>query len=151
MARMRVLVVLILALTVIVVLGVFDLPSFGNSDGGHRLPPSFFAIAVLSVLTFWHNVLMEVVRYFNYCLNIYWSLSVEEVFYLTFPVACVLLKRNRYIVGLCLAAIVAGPIYRGIHRDERFGLPLGRHDVFGQLRHNDRGGCSPMPAGLLDT
>src|SRR6185437_12568304 len=108
---------LILALTVIVVLGLLGVPSFGNGDGGNGPPPSFF-IAVLSVLTFWHNVLMEMVGYFNYCLNIYWSLSVEEVFYLTFPLACVLLKRNRYIVALCLAAIVLGPVYRGIHRDD---------------------------------
>jgi peptidoglycan/LPS O-acetylase OafA/YrhL len=116
---------LILALAVIVALGVFGVPSFGNSDGGHRLPPSFFAIAVLSVLTFWHNVLMEMTGYFNYCLNIYWSLSVEEVFYLAFPLACVLLKRNLYIVGLCAAAIVAGPIYRGIHRDDELYFLYG--------------------------
>jgi len=115
---------LILALTVIVVLGLLGVPSFGNGDGGNGPPPSFF-IAVLSVLTFWHNVLMEMVGYFNYCLNIYWSLSVEEVFYLTFPLACVLLKRNRYIVAVCLAAIVFGPVYRGIHRDDELYFMYG--------------------------
>jgi peptidoglycan/LPS O-acetylase OafA/YrhL len=116
---------LILALTIIVALGLLDVPSFSNSDGGQRLPPSFFAIAVLSVLTFWHNLLMQAVGYFNYCLNIYWSLSVEEVFYLTFPLACVLLKRNGLIVALCAAAIVAGPIYRGIHRDDELYFMYG--------------------------
>jgi peptidoglycan/LPS O-acetylase OafA/YrhL len=116
---------LILALTVIVALGVLGVPSFSNSDGGRHLPPSFFLIAVLSVLTFWHNVLMEMVGYFNYCLNIYWSLSVEEVFYLTFPLACVLLKRNLYIVGLCALAIAAGPIYRFIHRDDELYFMYG--------------------------
>jgi peptidoglycan/LPS O-acetylase OafA/YrhL len=116
---------LVLALTVIVLLGVFGLPSFGNTGGGHRLPPAFFLISVLSILTFWHNVLMEAVGYFNYCLNIYWSLSVEEVFYLAFPMACVLLKRDRYIVGLCVAAIVAGPIYRSIHRDDELYFMYG--------------------------
>ena len=116
---------LILALTVIVVLGVFDVPSFSNSDDGHRMPASFFLIAALSVLTFWHNVLMEKVGYFNYCLNIYWSLSVEEVFYLTFPIACVQLKRNRYIIALCVAAIAAGPIYRSIHRDDELFFMYG--------------------------
>jgi len=115
---------LILALTVIVVPGLLGVPSFANGDGGNGPPPSFF-IAVLSVLTFWHNVLMEMVGYFNYCLNIYWSLSVEEVFYLTFPLACVLLKRNRYIVALCLAAIVFGPVYRGIHRDDELYFMYG--------------------------
>ncbi len=116
---------LILALIVIVGLGVLGVPSFGNSDGGHDLPPSFFVVAVLSVLTFWHNVLMQAVGYFNYCLNIYWSLSVEEVFYLTFPLACVLLKRNRYILGLCVCAMVAGPIYRGLHRDDELYFMYG--------------------------
>jgi peptidoglycan/LPS O-acetylase OafA/YrhL len=116
---------LILALTVIVALGLCGVPSFSNGDGGHDLPASFFLIAVLSVLTFWHNVLMEMVGYFNYCLNIYWSLSVEEVFYLTFPLACVLLKRNRSIAALCAAAIVVGPIYRGLHRDDELYFMYG--------------------------
>jgi peptidoglycan/LPS O-acetylase OafA/YrhL len=116
---------LVLALAIIVALGVLGLPSFSNSDGGQRLPSSFFVVAVLSVLTFWHNVLMQAVGYFNYCLNIYWSLSVEEMFYLTFPLAGVLLKRTRYIVALCLLVIVAGPIYRAIHRDDELYFMYG--------------------------
>jgi peptidoglycan/LPS O-acetylase OafA/YrhL len=115
----------LLALTIIVALGLCGLPSFRNTDGGQHLPASFFLIAVVSVLTFWHNVLMEWVGYFNYCLNIYWSLSVEEVFYVTFPVACLLLKRNRYIIGLCAAAVVIGPIYRSIHRDDELYFMYG--------------------------
>jgi peptidoglycan/LPS O-acetylase OafA/YrhL len=108
---------LLLALCIIVPLGLSDVPSFANSVHGQSLSPGFFAVAVLSVLTFWHNVLMQAVGYFNYCLNIYWSLSVEEVFYLAFPLACVLLKRDRYIIALCLAAILVGPIYRSCHTD----------------------------------
>jgi peptidoglycan/LPS O-acetylase OafA/YrhL len=100
-------------------------PSFSNSDGGQLLPPSFFLIAVLSVLTFWHNVLMQMVGYFNYCLNIYWSLSVEEMFYLTFPLAGVLLKRTGYIVVLCIVAIVVGPLYRSFHRDDELYFMYG--------------------------
>lgn len=116
---------LLLALCVIVPLGLLDVPSFMNSRAGEPMPAGFFAIAVLSVLTFWHNLLMQAVGYFNYCLNIYWSLSVEEVFYLTFPLACVLLKRGRYIVALCLAAILAGPIYRGQHTDNEIYFMYG--------------------------
>jgi peptidoglycan/LPS O-acetylase OafA/YrhL len=81
------------------------------------MPAAFLFIAILSVLTFWHNVLMQAVGYFNYCLNIYWSLSVEEVFYLTFPMACVLLKRDRFIIAMCVAAIAGGPVYRSLHTD----------------------------------
>jgi len=116
---------LLLALTVIVALGMLDVPSFGNSDGGQPMPASFFVVAVISVLTFWHNVLMERVGYFNYCLNIYWSLSVEEVFYLTFPLACILLQRDRYLIAVCAAAIVVGPIYRGLHRDDELFFMYG--------------------------
>jgi peptidoglycan/LPS O-acetylase OafA/YrhL len=88
-----------------------------NSQKGHAMPPAFFLVAIFSVLTFWHNVLMQVVGYFNYCLNIYWSLSVEEVFYLSFPIACALLKRDLLIIALCIAAIVFGPVYRSMHTD----------------------------------
>jgi peptidoglycan/LPS O-acetylase OafA/YrhL len=106
---------LILALCVILLLGILNVPSFMNSKQGHAMPPAFSLVAILSVLTFWHNVLMQVVGYFNYCLNIYWSLSVEEVFYLTFPLACALLKRDLLIMALCIAAIVFGPVYRSAH------------------------------------
>jgi len=116
---------LLLALSIIVPLGLLGVPSFNLSDGGHSMPSSFFVVAVLSVLTFWHNVLMETTGYFNYCLNIYWSLSVEEVFYLTFPLACIVLKRNRYIIGLCAVAIAVGPVYRSVHRDDELYFMYG--------------------------
>jgi peptidoglycan/LPS O-acetylase OafA/YrhL len=108
---------LILALCLILLLGLINVPSFMNSKQGHAMPPGFFLVAIFSVLTFWHNVLMQVVGYFNYCLNIYWSLSVEEVFYLSFPLACALLKRDLLIIALCIAAIVFGPVYRSMHID----------------------------------
>jgi peptidoglycan/LPS O-acetylase OafA/YrhL len=116
---------LTLALCIIVPLGLLDVPSFMNVRHGEPMPAGFFAVAVLSVLTFWHNLLMQVLGYFNYCLNVYWSLSVEEVFYLTFPLACVLLKRDRYIIALCIAAIIVGPIYRSLHTDDEIYFMYG--------------------------
>ena len=88
----RILPPLLLALGVIVPLGLAGLPHFDNSDGGVSRPASFWWPAVGSVLGFWHNQLMQHEGYFNYCLNVYWSLSVEEVFYLGFP----LLYRDSY-------------------------------------------------------
>ena len=116
---------LLLALLIIVPLGVLGVPSFSNTDGGHTLPASFFLIATLSVLTFWHNVLMQQVGWFNYCLNIYWSLSVEEVFYLTFPLASRFLRRNRLIVTLCCVLIVVAPWYRASHLDDEVSFECG--------------------------
>ena len=79
-------------------------------------------MADLSVLTFWHNVMMAKFGYFNYCLNVFWSLSVEEVFYLSFPLICVALRRTRWIALVWVAAVIAGPIYRGMnsHDEIRF-------------------------------
>ena len=116
---------LLLALLIIVPLGVLGVPSFSNSDGGHALPATFFIIATLSVLTFWHNVLMQQVGWFNYCLNIYWSLSVEEVFYLTFPLASRFLRRNGLIVALCCVLIVIAPWYRALHLDDEVSFECG--------------------------
>jgi peptidoglycan/LPS O-acetylase OafA/YrhL len=121
----RIMPCLLLALALIVVLGLFDVPFFSNTEGDRDLPASYFIVAAGSVLTFWHNQLMQSAGYFNYCLNVYWSLSVEEVFYLLLPAACLLLRKRMLIVLLCCAAIVAGPVYRGQHTDNEIYFMYG--------------------------
>jgi peptidoglycan/LPS O-acetylase OafA/YrhL len=121
----RILPSLVLALAIITVLGCLGVQSFTNSGGGHPFPSAYFVVAVVSVLTFWHNVLMESVGYFNYCLNIYWSLSVEEVFYLAFPLVCVLVRRDALLAVLCIALIVIGPLYRSRHADDELFFMYG--------------------------
>lgn len=116
---------LLLALSLIVLLGLLDAPYFANSDGGKDLPASYFVIAIASVLTFWHNVLMQSAGYFNYCLNVYWSLSVEEMFYLLLPLSCRFLRQRHWTMLLCGAAIVAGPVYRGLHADNEIYFMYG--------------------------
>ncbi|MGK5028522.1 acyltransferase family protein [Janthinobacterium sp. MDT1-19] len=116
---------LLLALSLIVLLGVLDVPFFANSDGGKDLPASYFFIAIASILTFWHNVLMQSAGYFNYCLNVYWSLSVEEMFYLLLPLSCRFLRQRQAIMLLCGAAIVAGPVYRSLHADNEIYFMYG--------------------------
>lgn len=113
----RILPPLLPVLAIIVALGCLGLPYFSNSDDTHDLPASYFVIAVGSILTFWHNVLMQSAGYFNYCLNVYWSLSVEEAFYLAMPVLCLLARDRRVLLAVALAAIVAGPLYRYAHAD----------------------------------
>ncbi len=63
-------------------------------------------------MTFWHNVLMAKMGYFNYCLNILWSLSVEEIFYIAFPIVCLIFKKTRLIALFLIALMVIAPIYR---------------------------------------
>ncbi|APA68452.1 acyltransferase family protein [Janthinobacterium sp. 1_2014MBL_MicDiv] len=121
---------LLLALSIIVMLGTLDVPFFANSDGGKDLPASYFVIAIASVLTFWHNVLMQSAGYFNYCLNVYWSLSVEEMFYLLLPLSCRLLRKRHWILLLCGAAIVAGPAYRSLHADNEIYFMYGYFACF---------------------
>ena len=158
----RLLPALLLALTIIVLLGVLDVPFFANTDGGKSLPASYFIIAIASVLTFWHNVLMQGAGYFNYCLNVYWSLSVEEMFYLLLPLSCRLLRRRQAIMLLCGAAIVAGPVYRSLHADNEIYFMYGYLACFDaiaigcltalltrDMRLGERGGrCLRLLSGL---
>lgn len=77
---------LILALLIIFLLSLFEFKSFVNKTAMADNSQVSMPLSILSVLMFWHNVLMEQYGYFNYAMNIYWSLSVEEVFYLIFPI-----------------------------------------------------------------
>ncbi|HUB91308.1 MAG TPA: acyltransferase [Dyella sp.] len=115
----------VVALIIISTLGLAGLSKFSNISHKTPLGDAFFVIADLSVLTFWHNVLMETIGYFNYAMNIYWSLSVEEVFYLLFPLVLLVLRRRWQL--LCLAGIcmVVAPVYRQIHKDNELFFMYG--------------------------
>ena len=130
MRAARIMPSLLLALTMIVVLGLLDVPYFNNGDAKPPLPASYFGIAILSILTFWHNLLMQSAGYFNYCLNVYWSLSVEEMFYLCLPPLCLLLRRTWLVVAACLAAVVIGPLYRGAHAGDELYFMYGYFACF---------------------
>ena len=121
----RILPPLLLALTIIIPLGLLGRPSFRNAAQGAVLPRAFFLTVLLSILTFWHNLLMAARGYFNYALNIYWSLSVEEAFYLAFPLLCVGRKRQRLLIAGCLLALGAGPLYRQVHRGDEIRFMYG--------------------------
>ncbi|WP_243405351.1 acyltransferase family protein [Solimicrobium silvestre] len=121
---------LLLVLAIIVTLGCLDIPFFDNSDNNHHLPSSYFLISIGSVLSFWHNVLMQTSGYINYCIDVYWSLSVEEVFYLALPLVCLLLRRTWLIVAVCITAIVIGPIYRSQHTNNEIFFMYGYFACF---------------------
>ena len=71
-----------------------------------------------AALTAWMNVLVIREGWINYPLGVTWSLSIELAFYLLFPLACMLLRRNAIRGALAALLIVAGPLYRLAHQGD---------------------------------
>lgn len=68
--------------------------------------------ALLAALTFHINLLEARRDYLPANWDIMWSLSVEEMFYLFFPLACRLFRRGRFLLIPLLAFVVLGPFAR---------------------------------------
>jgi peptidoglycan/LPS O-acetylase OafA/YrhL len=68
--------------------------------------------ALFSALTFRVNVHEAMLGYLPPNWDILWSLSVEEMFYLFFPIVCVFLGRTKFFFGILAAFIVLGPLGR---------------------------------------
>ncbi len=112
----RIIPCLLLLLAIVNFLGAIGITIFQNhpEDG----PPVSFWLVDFASLTFWMNMLMATrAGWVNYALGVLWSLSVEEVFYLSFPIACLLLKRPAFIVMFWSVFILVGPIWRALHQD----------------------------------
>ncbi|KHK52109.1 acyltransferase [Ralstonia sp. A12] len=76
----------------------------------------------LASLTFTMNLLISRVGWINYPLGVLWSLSVEEVFYLTFPLLCLVLRRESLLCLFWAAIIAVGPLYRLTHQGDEAGF-----------------------------
>jgi peptidoglycan/LPS O-acetylase OafA/YrhL len=70
--------------------------------------------ALISALTFHLNLLEARHGYLPGAWDILWSLSVEEMFYLFFPVACLLLARRKLLVPLLCCFVLLGPFARTV-------------------------------------
>lgn len=70
--------------------------------------------ALLAALTFHVNLLEARRGYLPGPWDILWSLSVEEMFYLVFPLACLLFARRKLLVPLLCAFVLVGPFGRTI-------------------------------------
>lgn len=116
---------LLLVLAMILLLNFTPLLIFKNNPHTTSLFLTF-----LSILTFWHNVLMAKIGWFNYCLNIYWSLSVEEVFYFAFPLTCLLFKRINWLFIFWAGLIILAPIYRAFYTNNEIVAMCGYFSCF---------------------
>jgi len=76
----------------------------------------------LASLTFTMNVLIDTYGWVNYPLGVLWSLSVEEIFYLTFPLLCLSLQRESRLCLFWAAIIAIGPLYRWAHQGDEAGF-----------------------------
>lgn len=84
-------------------------------------PVSFWMVNLAS-LTFWMNVLIGAFGWVNYPLGVLWSLSVEEVFYLSFPLLCLMLRRDSRLLAFWTVIVIVGPVYRFAHRGDEGGF-----------------------------
>ena len=70
--------------------------------------------ALLAALTLRIGLLEATRGYLPGNWDILWSLSVEELFYLFFPLACRLLARGRWLVLLLVTLVILGPFGRTV-------------------------------------
>ena len=118
----RIMPCLVLLVTMVSVLGSLGLQTFINqSPNGVEVS---YAVTVLSALSFWMNLLIIKYGWVNYALGVLWSLSVEEVFYLAFPVLCLALGRGKGFIVFLLAVIAYAPYFRALHFGEESGAYL---------------------------
>ena len=118
----RIIPCLVLLVAMVSVLGSLGLQPFLNqSPNGVEVS---YAVTVLSALSFWMNLLIIEYGWVNYALGVLWSLSVEEVFYLAFPVLCLALGRGKGFIVFLLAVIAYAPYFRALHFGEESGAYL---------------------------
>ena len=70
--------------------------------------------ALFAALTFHINLQEATHGYLPGSWDILWSLSVEEVFYIGFPLACLILRRKAFLIPLLAAFVVIGPFARTV-------------------------------------
>lgn len=100
----RIMPLLVLLLTVLSLLHLFQIPGFVISPDKVSLTRTVFA-----ALTFHINWLEIQVGYLPANWDILWSLSIEEVFYLFFPLICILAKKEWHFVAIVMVFFAISP------------------------------------------
>ncbi|MDI1222898.1 MULTISPECIES: acyltransferase family protein [Acinetobacter] len=118
----RIMPCLVLLVVLVTALGAMGLKPFINqAPNGIEVS---YGLTVFSAFTFWMNILIIENGWVNYALGVLWSLSVEEVFYLVFPILCVVLGRGKGFIIFLLAIIIYAPYFRSLHFAEESGAYL---------------------------
>lgn len=110
----------VLLLLVVNLLAAAGLTMFRNKGFG-EVPLPMWEVN-LAAMTFWMNTLIGRHGWVNYPLGVLWSLSVEEMFYLAFPLLCLLLRSERRLMAFWALVIVIGPWYRLVHQGDEGGF-----------------------------
>ena len=114
MRMARILPCLLLILSVLSALHFLGVPGAEMRPGRATLGQSLFA-----ALTFHMNWLEGVWSWSAPAWGVLWSLSIEEVFYIAFPLVCILVRSEKILPWALLALVVAGPINRVIYADDQ--------------------------------
>ena len=80
--------------------------------------------ALLAALTFHVNWLEARTGYLPASWDVLWSLSVEEVFYLGFPLLCVVLRKQALLTSLLTCFVLIGP-YARVHSQNELWSDYG--------------------------
>lgn len=118
----RIMPCLVLLVVMVSILGALGLKPFINQSP-NDIEVSY-GLTVFSAFTFWMNILIIENGWVNYALGVLWSLSVEEVFYVVFPILCVLLGHSKGFILFLLVIITYAPYFRSLHFGEESGAYL---------------------------
>jgi peptidoglycan/LPS O-acetylase OafA/YrhL len=106
-------------LAILSVLDKLGVPRFVIDTHRSSLPR-----ALLAALTFHINWLEAHTGYLPASWDVLWSLSIEEVFYLFFPLICTLLRKQALIIGFLCCFLVIGPWSR-VHTQNQYWAENG--------------------------
>jgi peptidoglycan/LPS O-acetylase OafA/YrhL len=106
--------------SLLLVLGTLTVLHFLHVPGAEAYPErATLGRMVFATLTFHMNWIDATWSWSPPAWGILWSLSVEEVFYLAFPLVCIFSRGGKIGWWVALALIVAGPINRVVYADDQ--------------------------------